>query len=147
MSGAGVRSTRRRLEDQIAWYSKSSGSAQRRYKVIKIAETVAAAFVPLLSRGGETGLYAGYCGIAVMICEGVLHVSQYHQNWISYRSTAEALKHEKFLYLAKAGPYEAAKSSDVLLAERVEALISQEHSKWVSEVKERGSKRALLRGR
>jgi hypothetical protein len=42
------------------------------------------------------------------------------------------LKHEKFLWLAKAGPYATAERPDVLLAERVEALISREHAKWVS---------------
>ena len=59
-------------------------------------------------------------------------LNQYQQNWITYRSTCEALKHEKYLYMAKAGPYAAASDSHALLAERIESLISQEHAKWVS---------------
>ena len=46
-----------------------------------------------------------------------------------YRSTAEALKHEKYLFLSSAGPYAAADRLR-LLAERVEDLVSQEHAKW-----------------
>lgn len=40
------------------------------------------------------------------------------------------MKHEKYLWTAKAGPYSV--DSDRLLAERIEALISREHSLWVS---------------
>src|SRR3712207_9488676 len=49
--------------------------------------------------------------------------------WVLYRSTAEALKHEKFLFLSCAGPYATADRLRVL-AERVEGLVSQEHAKW-----------------
>jgi hypothetical protein len=56
----------------------------------------------------------------------------YQANWINYHSTCEALKHEKFLFLANAGPYTAAADPRVLLAERVESLISQEHAKWAA---------------
>jgi hypothetical protein len=49
-----------------------------------------------------------------------------------YRSTAEALKHEKYLYLAEAAHYAAAENPLTLLAERLEGLVSQEHAKWVS---------------
>jgi Protein of unknown function (DUF4231) len=66
------------------------------------------------------------------VIEGIQQVYQFHANWLSYRATCEGLKREKFLYLAKAGPYASATDSDVLLAERVEALISEENTKWVS---------------
>jgi uncharacterized protein DUF4231 len=66
------------------------------------------------------------------VCEGLQQLNQYQANWISYRSTSEALKHEKFLFLATAGPYAVALDPRVLLAERVESLVSQEHAKWAS---------------
>ncbi|MHC6591591.1 DUF4231 domain-containing protein [Arthrobacter sp. C152] len=37
--------------------------------------------------------------------EGAQHLYQFQERWITYRSTAAALKHERYLYLAKAGPY------------------------------------------
>ena len=48
------------------------------------------------------------------------------------RSTAEALKHEKFLFLSKAGAYGSAQNPTALLAENVEGLVSSEHAKWTS---------------
>jgi hypothetical protein len=50
---------------------------------------------------------------------------------VSYRSTCEWLEHEKYLYLAGAGPYADATNPARLLATRVEGLISQEHASWV----------------
>ena len=47
-------------------------------------------------------------GTLIVILEGLQQLYQYHSNWISDRSTCEALKHEKFLYLGKAGIYAAA---------------------------------------
>ncbi|MCV0384718.1 MAG: hypothetical protein K5799_14950 [Erythrobacter sp.] len=48
-----------------------------------------------------------------------------------YRSAAEALKHERFLFLSEAGPYGGARRH-MVLAERIEGLVSQEHAKWTN---------------
>jgi hypothetical protein len=36
----------------------------------------------------------------IVVLEGAQHLYQFHEQWITYRSTAEALKHERYLYLA-----------------------------------------------
>ncbi|MDF2738882.1 MAG: hypothetical protein K0S88_248 [Actinomycetia bacterium] len=55
----------------------------------------------------------------------------------TYRSTAEALKHECYLYLAKAGLY-VGEDRQSQLAERLEGLVSQEHAKWTAIHREGG---------
>jgi len=121
-----------RLEDQIAWYDANSARNQRMFRRLKYVEIVAAATIPVVSGFGSTRVVAAVLGGVVLVIEAVLHLNQYQQNWLTYRSTAEALKHEKYLYLAGAGHYRAVADPHALLAERVEALVSQEHSKWVS---------------
>jgi hypothetical protein len=49
-----------------------------------------------------------------------------------------SFKHEKFLYIARAGPYRDAPAPDALLAEHVEGLVSQEHAAWSSSQAEAG---------
>ena len=71
-------------------------------------------------------------GVLIAVAEGLQQVNQYHANWIAYRSTCESLKHEKFLFLGNSGPYIHASDPQVLLAERIESLVSQEHAKWAS---------------
>lgn len=123
-----------RLEDQIAWYDRKSMSNQRAYRLIKITEIVAAAVIPFLAALGlaHTNIVTAGLGVLITVLEGLLHLNQYQQNWINYRSTCEALKHEKYTYLGKAAPYANVSDPHALLAERIESMVSQEHAKWAS---------------
>jgi hypothetical protein len=123
-----------RLEDQLAWYDRKSMANQRFYKRTKIVEILAAAIIPFLTALGRPhiGMVAGGLGVLITVLEGLLHLNQYQQNWINYRSTCEALKHEKYTYLGKAAPYANVSDPHALLAERIESLVSQEHAKWAS---------------
>src|SRR6476661_10557182 len=123
-----------RLEDQIAWYDKKSLTNQRAFKLIKMIEIVAAAMIPFLAafKIPQTVWVTSGLGVLITVLEGMLHLNQYQQNWIAYRSTCESLKHEKYTYLGKASPYANVADPHALLAERIESLVSQEHAKWAS---------------
>jgi len=122
-----------RLENQIDWYGRKSAYNQQRFKAVKVSQIVVAAVVPVLAAvAGVPRWTLGAMGAAVVVLEGFQQLFQYQQNWITYRSTCEALKHEKFLYLSDAGPYMHTGRKDGLLAERVEGLVSQEHARWTS---------------
>ncbi len=123
-----------RLDDQIRWYSREAGACQRFYTRAKVLEIVIAAFIPLGSviKLAEGPVIIGSLGVVITVIEGILHLNQYQQKWISFRGTAEALKHEKYLYLASAGPYANAANAPAVLAERIEALMSQENVQWAS---------------
>jgi Protein of unknown function (DUF4231) len=123
-----------RLEDQIAWYDQKSQFNQRVYKRIKIVEILSAALIPFLAAAKLPyfGVVTGGLGVLITVLEGMLHLNQYQQNWIAYRSTCELLKHEKYTYLGKASPYANVPDPHALLAERIESLVSQEHAKWAS---------------
>ena len=120
------------LQDQIEWYDRKSGRNQKVFKVLKICTISAAALIPVLARMTFLSWVTAALGVLIVILEGLQQLNQYHSNWIAYRSTCEALKHEKFLYLGKAGMYAAANDPHALLAERIESLVSQEHAKWAS---------------
>lgn len=131
-----------RLEQQISWYDRKSGAAQRNYKWGKYLVIVASATIPiaaLLNARVLTAILGGF----VAVCEAVQHVNQWQHNWITYRSTCEALRHEKYTFIEKADPYSnlAADEARKLLVERTESLISTEHSKWIA-----GQERAVEAG-
>lgn len=125
-------STMERLIDQIEWYDKKSSFNQRCFKSLKVAEIIAAAIIPFAASFSICAFFTGGLGVLIVVLEGLQSINQFHHNWITYRSSCEELKHEKHLYLAKAGPYIDTTKADVMLAERVESLISREHAKWVS---------------
>ncbi len=139
----GKQDTSTRLEEQISWYDRKSTHCQRSYKRLKIAQISAASLIPFVAglriEGHIFGtavqsLLAGTLGIVVVLLEALQHTNKYHELWITYRSTCEALKHEKYLYLARAGPYRTTDDHVQLLAERVEALVSREHAQWLGEL-------------
>ncbi len=123
-----------RLDEQISWYARKSRVNQRYFKLIKMVEILAAAVIPFLAAFSlpQVRWVTGGLGMLITVLEGMLHLNQYQQNWIGYRSTCESLKHEKYVYLGKASPYSNAADPHALLAERIESLVSQEHAKWVS---------------
>lgn len=120
-----------RIDDQISWYGSESGHNQRWFKLLKVGQIVTAAAIPVAAGESAPAWLVGGGGALIVVLEGLQQLQQYQQNWITYRSTCERLKHEKFLFAARAGPYKVA-SPEVVLAERVESLVSQEHSAWVS---------------
>ncbi|MEI9412924.1 DUF4231 domain-containing protein [Mesorhizobium salmacidum] len=121
-----------RLEQQIRWYDSKSGDAQRCYKNVKIAEFILSALVPL------TALWNGWVtaalGVGAVVLEGLQQLNQWQHNWITYRSTCEALRHEKYSFLGGSGSYDGLSKDEahMALVERVESLISTEHAKWIS---------------
>ncbi len=123
-----------RVEHQITWYDRKSLSNQRAFKALRIIEITAAAAIPLLAGQVDTGdtrlkWVVGLLGSAVAIVAGLLSLYRLQENWIEYRVTCEALKHEKFLYLSRVEPY-AVPNPFPLFVQRVESLISKEHSNW-----------------
>src|SRR5579875_2513308 len=120
-----------RLEDQISWYDGKSQDNQRLYNWFKVLEITVAAALPVVAAIHSPVWVTGGLGALIVVLEGLQHLYQFQQNWITYRSTAEALKHERYLYLGKAGPY-AGDDRHNQLAERLEGLISQEHAKWTA---------------
>jgi Protein of unknown function (DUF4231) len=123
-----------RLDDQIGWYDRKSTSNMQWFKRIKMTEIVSAAVIPLLAASHlpQAPVATGILGVLITVFEGTLQMNQFQQNWISYRATCESLKHEKYMFLAGAAPYASADKSRALLAERIEALVSQELAKWQS---------------
>lgn len=122
-----------RLESQIAWYDSKSGSSQRNYKWAKVFVITASAAIAITSLL-DYPVATAILGAAIAIAEGMQHLNQWHHNWITYRSTCEALRHEKYTYIERADPYDDLDdvAARKLLVERVESLISTEHSKWIA---------------
>jgi hypothetical protein len=122
-----------RLEQQIRWYDSKSGSAQWWYKRVKFCEFLASGLVPIAALT-VTGWATAVIGAIAVVLEGMQQLNQWQHNWITYRSTCEALRHEKYSYLARSGSYNGLSDDDAkkALVERVESLVSTEHAKWIT---------------
>lgn len=126
-----------RLEDQLGWYDDKSTRCQDWYKRLKFIQISLAVLIPVLSHlDPACAKWAtSIAGAMIAVLEGVQHMNQYSTLWVTYRGTAERLKHEKFLFLSAAGPYKGQTEQEQLiaLAERVEEHVSTEHANWFNE--------------
>lgn len=124
-----------RLEDQICWYDKKSISSQNLYKRLKGIVIILSASIPLfvgfISDFKLWATIVSVIGVIIVVIEGWLGLTKYHENWIEYRSICETLRHEKYMYLTRTGVYDI-DNPFKLLVERVENIISKENVNWAS---------------
>jgi len=130
----------RRLEDQLAWYDSQSSRNHRVYLRIKACQIILASAIPLLAlmdappQIAVTRWLTAVAGAVIAVLEALQQLNQYSQHWIEYRSMAERLKRDKYLFLAGTGPYHGLHMEARLatLARRVEDLASTEHEQWAA---------------
>lgn len=125
-----------RLDDQIDWYGKKSTLNKIWFTRLKKAEFILTASIPLCSifllNTYHLKVTTGILGAIVLIIQSIHGLSNYQELWIEYRSVAETLKHEKFMYLTRTGIYSEPDSELRFkqLVERSESIISHENVNW-----------------
>ena len=121
-----------RLDEQLAWYDKKSASNKAWYYRWQIIALVASSIVPILAlASGEVEIRVAVAclGAIAAIAAGVMSMYQFRDQWQNYRTTAEVLKYEKFLYVTGSAPYNT-KDSFGLFVNRVESTILKENNQW-----------------
>jgi len=137
---------RERLDDQISWYGKKSSYNKLRFRICQLIVIVASAVIPIINLGiplsassdptapmKALGITA-ILGAVITIVTALSQMDTYFETWVLYRTTGEALKRERFLYINSAADYSAlsGEAKNRLLVERVEAMLSSENSKFLS---------------
>jgi len=121
-----------RVEDQIGWYDRKGAFNKRWFISLRAVEIASAATVPFLSgftSNPSIGVTIGIIGIIITLCAGITHLCQFQERWIEYRTTAEALKKERFLFVTRTEPYNS-EDAFPLLVQRIETVASKENVSW-----------------
>jgi hypothetical protein len=123
------------LDEQIVWYDRAAARAQVAFRAGKMVALMAAAAVPFCALLGAPAALTAGMGALIAVLEGMQQLFRFHETWLNSRSACEALRRERFLYTAGAGPYaepaRAGRPAATVLAERVAALTIEEHAKWI----------------
>jgi hypothetical protein len=123
-----------RLEKEIKWHSNKAQHNKRRFRSNQIMIMMASAIIPIvniLEFGNlETRIISSILGGLIIVITGISQLEKYQQNWLLYRTTAEILKKEKWLFKHDAGPYVNPTDKNRILVERVESIVSSETSKY-----------------
>jgi hypothetical protein len=132
-----------RVDDQRDWYATKSAFNKSRYRRYQIIVIIASAIIPVInlaSGWSQDNQYIVHAALlttsmisaAVAIIIAFTQMEKYFETWILYRTTAEALKREKFLFQNGCAEYFNLSEPDKnrLLVERVETMLSSENSKF-----------------
>jgi hypothetical protein len=128
-----------RVDDQIQWFSSRSSTNQARFKQFRLTEIVLASTIPLLTAYADAYTHlkviASFVGVLVSVIAGALALYKYQENWIHYRTSAEALTREKMLFLTRSGPYTRDGAFQEFVG-RVENILGSENSQWAEAAKQ-----------
>ena len=126
-----------RVDNQLHWYSAKSMINKKMHLGTRGLVIIFSAFIPFAAGFSETHpdhLYLNYLigvlGMLVAIIAGVSALMKYQEKWVKYRSTAEALNREKYMFMTLSGNYQDEKDPFHLLVTRVENIIALENTMW-----------------
>jgi len=123
-----------RLDKQINWYEDKSAINKRQYQASQFLLLILAALITLSPLFAKKSTYllilVPIMGALIALITGVLRIYKYQENWTTYRTTAELLKYEKYMFMTKTKPYDGASAYNILV-QRVEGLISNENTEWM----------------
>jgi len=124
-----------RLEEQINYYEKAASRAKQMHVRLQSGIIVLSVMVPVaVSRPQDWSGWMRFLVVAASLLlpamTGLTSFRKYGETWISYRTTAELLKTEKYLFLTGSGRYRDNPNAFHDLVEAVEAQLIAEHTKF-----------------
>lgn len=123
---------RDRVNDQIAWYDRKSGANKKGFLWLQVLTLLASAAIPVLSIGSERLLVrvlVAVLGSLIVVIAGIVSLWQCREHWIEYRTTAESLKNEKYLFLTRTGPY-TGEDAFAVFVEHIESILNRQNTAW-----------------
>ena len=126
-----------RYQSIMAYYDARAINNQKAYRFCSnYVLIVSVAITPILTldllKKESAMIIAALLAPTVAIVSGIASNYKFHENWLSYRATWDALQHELHWRDARAHEYKDAPDRNALFVERVESLISREGSEWLN---------------
>jgi hypothetical protein len=122
----------RELAGAMGFYDRSAGRAKTWYQALRVLTLVLAAAIPVVAALDGSVAVTAVLGGAIVVIEGLQQLYQFHERWVGYRKTWNALDHERRLYEGGAGPYDGVTNRAKLLNERMTSVLSAENLDWVA---------------
>ena len=114
----------------FGWYDSAATRSRLLYQGLKLtAITLGAVVTVLAATGAPSALTASLAG-SVVVMEGAQQMFQFHPNWISYRESAEKLRHQAFRYVAGVSPFDDPATRRARLAASLRDATTKESATW-----------------
>jgi hypothetical protein len=132
-----------RYADALNYYDKRANRNQIYHRICSIYILVSSiAIAPILMLDqfleGCSRIITTILAPTIAIATGIASHFDFYENWLNYRATWDALRHELHLRNANIQEYGASTDRNALFVARVEALISSEGEAWLSRHRYKG---------
>ncbi len=123
------------LDSYLAYYDEKSIRNKKRYTCLVLLDIVISAMIPFAALFIDVFSPAKYIvalmGSCITIVTALNTTFGYHKLWIEYRTVAEALKHQKDLFINNCNPYNEDNKRELLLF-IVNSILEKENRNWKS---------------
>lgn len=117
----------------LKYYDSKSVAYKKRFLVLTVSDIILSAMIPfvvLFIDGFSAAKYiVALMGSIITIVKGLNTAFGYHKLWIEYRTVAEALKHQKDLYINNCSPYNGQNKKELLVI-IVNSILENENRNW-----------------
>jgi hypothetical protein len=128
-----------RVQNQIEYFNTKSATCKKKHQWLQVISIICSLAVPLLvgyvTQHDWLKYVVGAFGAVVALAESLQALYKFKENWLSYRSTAESLIRERFLFETKAGQYAKATDAYPSFVEQVENILAAENRIWLQHTK------------
>ncbi len=123
------------LDSYLAYYDEKSIKNKKRYTCLVLLDIIISAMIPFatlfIDIFGAAKYIVALMGSCITIVTALNTTFGYHKLWIEYRTVAEALKHQKDLYINNCNPYNDDNKKELLLF-IVNSILEKENRNWKS---------------
>lgn len=123
------------LNSYLAYYDHKSVTNKKRYTCLVLLDIIISALIPFTALFIDVFVPAKYIvalmGSSITIVTALNTTFGYHKLWIEYRTVAEALKHQKVLYINNCNPYNDENKRELLIF-IVNSILEKENRNWKS---------------
>jgi len=140
-----------RINPQIKWLNESSIKYKKGFMRYRVIALVLSGFTTILpsymsykdSNNPQISALAGWIPFVVQLASAsatlslaLLSLNRSQENWVRYRSSAEALEREKLLFLTRTTEiYESGQAFQNFVLQ-AEAIMQEERSQWTRQIQE-----------
>lgn len=122
-----------RIAEALKYYDRKAKWNKRCYYASSVYVLVVSGVIcPVILLSKTHGQMAvAILSPTVTVLAAIAGLFRFHENWLSYRATWDALKHEIYLHDANAGLYSGQNDPNRVFVERVEGVVSVEGAEWL----------------
>lgn len=121
---------------QFEYYDEKACTNKRNDRIFKISQIILSAILPVSITlfPVTSSQFWKYVVIAfsllLLIIESLKSYLNYQKKWLSYRTTAEALRREKQRFDTKTGKYASASKPEEIFVDEIMEIVEEENRNW-----------------